>query len=86
MAEKKPAAPRAPRPPKAAPGELEPVRDHFIHGVVGLFTADEAAAWWAAHPKGPESEPGLAPAPPPPAEADESPKAPETPGPSDSKE
>jgi hypothetical protein len=28
----------------------EPVRDHFITGVAGLMTAEEAADWWAAHP------------------------------------
>lgn len=53
----------------------EPVRDHFIHGVPGLKTADEAAAWWAAHPPDPSPE-----------EGDETTKAPETPGPSDSED
>lgn len=53
-----------------------PVRDHFVPGVPGLMTAEEAADWWAAHP--PDPAPANV--------ADESPKAPEPPGPSDSQE
>jgi hypothetical protein len=52
----------------------EPIRDHFVPGVVGPMTAEESAAWWAAHPPDP------APA----DEADASQEAPATPGPSDS--
>jgi hypothetical protein len=54
----------------------EPVRDHFVTGAAGLMTAEEAADWWAAHPPDPS----------PPAEADQSPEAPQDAGPSDSQE
>lgn len=55
--------------------KAEPVRDHFINGVAGLMTPDEAAAWWAANPPPPPAEP-----------ATEPPEAPQDAGPSDSQE
>lgn len=71
------AEPESPDAPSSDAPPAEPVRDHFIHGVPGLMTQDEAAAWWAAHPPDPEPETAAA-------AAGESAETPENPASSDS--